>query len=90
VRFSTCTLKGSKSGISREIAGDLFSGSFKADSHPSATLITLSLVSAVFWVLIMGFYIGIGRYEEHLFNEAFGIDYLEYKKKTGLLFPKLF
>ena len=49
---------------------------------------TMSIASAAFWVLIIGFYICISRYEERILTEAFGNDYLEYKKKTGMLFPK--
>ncbi len=36
-----------------------------------------------------GFYIFSCRYEERILKEAFGDDYLKYKKKTGMLFPRL-
>lgn len=56
----------------------------------AAILSTLSIASAVFWMLIIAFYIFICKYEERILTEEFGKDYLEYKKKTGMLFPKLF
>jgi protein-S-isoprenylcysteine O-methyltransferase Ste14 len=54
-----------------------------------ATVITMSIASAAFVLLIIGFYIAISKYEERILTEKFGNDYLEYKKKTGMLFPKL-
>jgi len=50
---------------------------------------TMSIASVALWVLIIGFYVSISKYEERILKEAFGNDYLEYKKKTGMLFPKL-
>jgi protein-S-isoprenylcysteine O-methyltransferase Ste14 len=55
-----------------------------------ASLITLSLASFLFWLVIITFYILIARYEERILTKEFGEDYLNYKKKTGMLFPKLF
>jgi protein-S-isoprenylcysteine O-methyltransferase Ste14 len=54
-----------------------------------ASLITMSIASTAFLMIIITFYISISRYEERILVEAFGKDYLEYKKKTGMLFPKL-
>jgi len=75
------------------------SGVFKIVRHPiytgailfylGASLITLSLASALFLIPIIGFYIWIARYEERILTEQFGQDYINYKKKTGMLFPKL-
>jgi protein-S-isoprenylcysteine O-methyltransferase Ste14 len=50
----------------------------------------MSMASGAFLLVIIGFYIMIGKFEERILTEAFGNDYLEYKKKTGMLFPKLF
>lgn len=87
-------------GSQRSEPGLLDSGVFKVVRHPiytgailfylGASLITLSLASALFWLVIIAFYILISRYEERLLTEEFGQDYLNYKKKTGMLFPKLF
>ena len=87
-------------GTRREAPGVISTGVFRIVRHPiytgallfylAAILSTLSLVSAAFWLLILAFYISISRYEERILTEAFGNDYLEYKKKTGMLFPKLF
>lgn len=87
-------------GTPREKPEVISSGVFRFVRHPiytgalllylTAILSTLSLVSAAFWLLIIAFYIFISKYEEDILTEAFGNDYLEYKKKTGMLFPKLF
>jgi len=87
-------------GSDRSEPGVIDSGVFKLVRHPiytgailfylGAILITLSLASALFWLLIIAFYILIARYEEGILAEEFGDDYLNYKKKTGMLFPKLF
>jgi len=53
-----------------------------------AIFITLSIASAAFWILVIIFYILISRYEERILNKEFGDDYLNYKKKVGMLFPK--
>ncbi|MCK4879029.1 MAG: isoprenylcysteine carboxylmethyltransferase family protein [Bacteroidales bacterium] len=86
-------------GTVREKPEVINTGVFRIVRHPiylgailfylGATLITMSIASAALWLLIIGFYIGISRYEERILTEAFGNDYLEYKKKTGMLFPKL-
>jgi protein-S-isoprenylcysteine O-methyltransferase Ste14 len=86
-------------GTSREQPVLLHTGVFRLVRHPiylgailfylGATLITMSLVSGLFVLVIIGFYIFIARYEERILAEAFGNDYLEYKKKTGMLFPRI-
>ena len=86
-------------GTAREEPGVISTGVFKIVRHPiytgailfylGAIMTTLSLASAAFWILIVAFYIVICRYEERILTEEFGNDYLEYKKKTGMLFPKL-
>jgi len=87
-------------GTRREAPELISTGVFRWVRHPiytgailfylEAILSTLSLVSAAFWLLIIGFYIFICKYEERILAEAFGNDYLKYKKKTGMLFPRLF
>lgn len=54
------------------------------------SLTTLSIASALFWIPVVGFYIWIARYEERILEEEFGEDYLNYKKKVGMLFPRIF
>ncbi len=86
-------------GTEREEPELIQTGVFRLVRHPvytgailfylGAILITMSLASAAFWVLIIVFYYFISKYEERLLTEAFGDDYLNYKKKTGMLFPKL-
>jgi protein-S-isoprenylcysteine O-methyltransferase Ste14 len=55
-----------------------------------AVVTTLSVVSAVFWLVIVLFYYLISRYEERILTEAFGDEYTAYKKRTGMLFPRIF
>jgi len=85
-------------GTEREKPGVINTGVFNIVRHPiytgailfylGAILTTLSLASAAFWILIIVFYLVLCRYEEHILTEEFGNDYMEYKKKTGMLFPK--
>ncbi len=87
-------------GTERSTPGVIRSGVFRVVRHPiytgallfylGAILSTLSLASAAFWIVILIFYYGISRYEEKILIEEFGQDYLNYKKKTGMLFPRLF
>jgi protein-S-isoprenylcysteine O-methyltransferase Ste14 len=53
-------------------------------------LFTFSLISAALWIIIIIFYIGISKYEEKVLTTYFGEEYLKYKKKVPMLFPKLF
>ena len=86
-------------GTPREHPELISTGVFRLMRHPIYTgailfylgsiIMTLSLASAALWLVIIGFYIFICRYEESILTESFGSDYLEYKKKTGMLFPKL-
>lgn len=87
-------------GTKREQPELINKGVFRIVRHPiylgailfylGASLITMSIASLAFLPIIISFYIVICRYEEGILTEAFGNDYLEYKKKTGMLFPKLF
>lgn len=87
-------------GTERSKPGVIDSGVFRLVRHPiytgailfylGAILITMSIASALFWFLIVFFYILIARYEERILTEEFGQDYLNYKKKTGMLFPRVF
>ena len=89
----------SRFGTTREKPEVISTGVFRIVRHPiysgailfylGATVITMSIASAAFVLLIIGFYIAISKYEERILTEKFGNDYLEYKKKTGMLFPKL-
>ena len=86
-------------GTARDKPEVISSGVFRIVRHPiytgailfylGAILMTMSIASVALWVLIIGFYVSISKYEERILKEAFGNDYLEYKKKTGMLFPKL-
>ena len=86
-------------GTARENPEVISTGVFRIVRHPiytgailfylGAAVITMSIASAAFVLIIIGFYIAIGKYEERILAEEFGKDYLEYKKKTGMLFPKL-
>jgi len=85
-------------GTKRDKPEVINTGVFNIVRHPiylgailfylGAIFITLSIASAAFWVLVVIFYIIISRYEERILTEAFGDDYLNYKTKVGMLFPK--
>ncbi len=74
-------------------------GLFSLVRHPlyfSALLIyvgffftTLSLFSLLFFICIFLFYDYIARFEEKKLQEAFGVDYASYKKKTPKWFPRI-
>ena len=93
--------KGMKAVFStpREKPEVINTGVFRIVRHPiytgailfylGAIVMTMSIASAALWPMIIGFYIFICKYEERILTEAFGSDYLEYKKRTGMLFPKL-
>ncbi len=84
-------------GTERTKPGVIREGAFKIVRHPiytgallfylGATLITMSLASAAFWILVIIFYILIARYEERILTEEFGEDYVRYKSEVGMLFP---
>jgi len=86
-------------GTKREQPELINKGVFRIVRHPiylgailfylGASLITMSIASVAFLPIIIAYYIVICRYEERILAEAFGNDYLEYKKNTGMLLPKL-
>jgi protein-S-isoprenylcysteine O-methyltransferase Ste14 len=85
-------------GTLRDKPEVISTGIFRLLRHPIYTgalllylgviLMTMSLASAALWLIILAFYIYLCKYEERILTEEFGSDYLEYKKKTGMLFPK--
>jgi protein-S-isoprenylcysteine O-methyltransferase Ste14 len=75
------------SGVFRIVRHPIYTGAILF--YLGASLITLSLASALFLIPIIGFYIWIAKFEESILKEQFGQDYLNYQKKTGMLFPKL-
>jgi len=86
-------------GTDREKPVVIRTGVFGIVRHPiytgallfylGAVCFTLSIASACFWLINLLFYILISRYEERILTEAFSAEYTSYKKKTGMLFPKL-
>jgi protein-S-isoprenylcysteine O-methyltransferase Ste14 len=52
--------------------------------------LTLSIASAILWLIILVFYIFISKHEEKLLLNKFGDDYNAYKKKVPMMFPKIF
>ena len=77
----------------------LFHYSFEIIRHPlyvSYILILagLSFILPIYWLLIPTLFIIIGIYptakaEEETLIEQFGEEYIEYKRKVGVFFPKL-
>jgi len=76
-----------RTGVFRWVRHPIYTGALLF--YLGATVITLSIASAVFWLVILIFYYLIAGYEEKILTEEFGEDYLDYRKKTGMLFPRL-
>jgi protein-S-isoprenylcysteine O-methyltransferase Ste14 len=87
-------------GTRRDKPELLVSGVFRIVRHPiytgallfylGAILITFSIASAAFWLMIILYYYLISRYEEKILTEEFGEKYTRYRQRTGMLFPRLF
>jgi protein-S-isoprenylcysteine O-methyltransferase Ste14 len=87
-------------GTERDAPGVITTGVFRHLRHPiytgallfylGAVISTLSLTSALFWLVILVFYYFISRYEERILTQEFGQEYLNYMEHTGMLFPKIF
>ena len=85
-------------GTHRDQPEVIATGAFRIVRHPiylgailfylGAIISTMSLASAIFWIAIIGFYIWISRYEEKILIEEFGNDYINYRNKIGMLFPR--
>ena len=86
-------------GTERDKPELIMTGVFGIVRHPiytgalsfylGAVIITLSVASAAFWIVIILFYIYIAKYEEGMLTETFGEAYRNYMKGTGMLFPKI-
>jgi len=84
-------------GETREEPQVITTGVFSIVRHPiylssilfylGFILLSLSLLSALVWFLIIIFYYQIARYEEKLLTQRVGSAYEEYKKKVPMLFP---
>ena len=84
-------------GRTRETPHVITGGGFSVVRHPiylGAILVyagmiclTVSLVSAALFIIIVAFYRYISRYEEKLLTQRFGDEYREYMKKVPMLFP---
>ena len=82
----------------REIPAVIRKGIFGTVRHPlylgsilfylGLLIITCSLIAAGIWLIIIGFYHFIARYEEKLLLEKFGEDYIRYMKKVPMWVPR--
>jgi len=52
-------------------------------------VLTLSIIAAAVWILIIAFYCFISKYEEKLLLEKFGKNYEEYKEEVPMLIPRI-
>jgi protein-S-isoprenylcysteine O-methyltransferase Ste14 len=53
-------------------------------------ILTLSIISAVFWIIIIVFYNYISKYEERILLQEFGHDYEQYMKEVPMWIPRIF
>ena len=56
----------------------------------SMIIYSISLLSICVWLIIIGFYHFLGRYEEKLLMRKFGDKYNEYMKDVPMWIPKIF
>ena len=87
-------------GDQREKPVVIREGVFKYIRHPiylgaillylGLILLTLSIPSAVFWLIIILFYYFISRFEEKILLHEFGDQYKEYMEEVPMLIPSLF
>jgi protein-S-isoprenylcysteine O-methyltransferase Ste14 len=52
--------------------------------------LTVSILSAIFWLIIILFYYFISRFEEKILFQEFGNQYKEYMEEVPMLIPSLF
>ena len=86
-------------GTERSEPGVIRNGAFRFVRHPiytgallfylGSSIITMSIASAAFWILIIIFYFIIARFEERILTGQFGDEYLRYKSEVGMLLPRL-
>ena len=76
-----------KTGVFRIVRHPIYTGAILF--YMGSFCITLSIASAAFWLVIVAFYYLISRYEEKILLETFGEEYADYKRQTGMLFPKI-
>jgi len=84
-------------GEKRETPHVITKGVFSIVRHPvylaaillylGLIVLTLSLISAGIWIMIIIFYWAISRFEEKLLLNKFGKEYEEYMQKVPMLFP---
>jgi len=51
-------------------------------------LLTLSIFAMIVWVVIIGFYHYLARYEEKLLLDRFGADYKSYMNQVPMWIPR--
>ncbi len=84
-------------GEVRETPGVITKGVFAFVRHPiylgsilfylGLICMTLSVISAGVWIVIILFYRHISLYEEKILLQRFGKEYEDYRKKVPMLFP---
>lgn len=85
-------------GETRETPGVVSKGVFGVVRHPiylgsilfylALLSITVSLTAAIVWLIIIGFYHYLARYEEKLLLRKFGTEYETYMKEVPMWIPK--
>jgi len=82
----------------REVPAVIRKGIFGTVRHPlylgailfylGLLIVTCSLIATMIWLIIIGFYHFIARYEERLLLEKFGEDYIRYMEKVPMWLPR--
>jgi protein-S-isoprenylcysteine O-methyltransferase Ste14 len=84
VREEPCVIKKGVFGIVRH---PVYLGSILLSL--GLLIFTLSIMSAVVWIVIIAFYYFISKHEEKLLLEKFGEEYEDYVKEVPMLIPRI-
>lgn len=74
-----------RTGIFSQVRHPLYLGSILF--YVGLIMLTLSIFSAIIWLVIIAFYHLIARYEEQLLLDKFGVEYEKYKSEVPMWIP---
>lgn len=75
-----------RTGIFNQVRHPLYLGSILF--YAGLIVLTLSIFSAIIWLVIIDFYHVIARYEEQLLLDKFGIEFENYKSEVSMWLPR--
>ncbi len=84
VREEPCVIK---KGVFAVVRHPVYLGSILL--YLGLLMFTLSIMSAIVWIIIVAFYYFISKHEEKLLLGKFGEEYEDYMKKVPMLIPRI-